>query len=251
VSFYVYLHRKATTGEVFYVGKGNKARARSTNGRNQRWRRTVAKHGLVVEIVEAGMQEWWAFELEAELIALYGRQNLANMTDGGDGPAGYRHREDSRARMSKAKTGRSLGPMREEHRRKISEAQAGKPRQKHGEEARQKISAALRLRERTEETRRRLSQALTGKRLDDAGRAVLVKAQGGGPVQCLETGEVFFGASPAARWLQSLGHARASAGAVSNACSGRAAHAYGYRFVRVTAASPPPSPPDTPDRGRR
>jgi len=238
VTFYVYVHRKASTGAVFYVGKGTNARAWSKQGRNPQWHRTVKKHGLVVEVVQRNMQEWWAFELEADLIAFHGRENLSNMTDGGEGPAGFLHRAESKDRMSSAKMGKKLGPMTEGHRRKISEAQAGKPRQKHSQETCEKISAALRARERTDETRRRISAALTGKRLDDAGRAVLVKAQGGCPVMCADTGQVFFGSSPAARWLQGLGHAKASAGAVSNAASGRASHAYGYRFLRLDTATP-------------
>lgn len=232
MDFYVYLHRKLGSGDVFYVGKGFGDRAWRATGRNQFWLRTVAKYGYTVEIVQRDMQEWWAFEMERDLIAVHGRHRLANLTDGGDGTSGMRHSNSARSRMSLAKTGRPLGPMSEDHKRKISEAQAGKPRQGHNEHARAKISAALRLRNRTDETGRRISASLTGRRLDDAGRYVLVKAHGGSPVRCVETGQVFVGASPAARWLQTLGHPKASAGAVSNCCSGRSSHAYGYRFVR-------------------
>jgi len=87
--FYVYLHRKATNGKVFYVGKGHGKRAwDSTNGRNRHWRSVVAKHGFTVEIYKTGLLEWYAFELEIETILRYGRDNLANVTDGGEGPSG-------------------------------------------------------------------------------------------------------------------------------------------------------------------
>ena len=91
--FYVYLHRKATTGDVFYVGKGQDRRALSHRGRNRHWKNIVAKHGLVVEIVADRLREWYAHELECELIALHGRRDLGygplvNMEDGGQGASG-------------------------------------------------------------------------------------------------------------------------------------------------------------------
>ena len=87
-SYYVYLHRKATTGEVFYVGKGKGDRYKSKAGRNSLWKRIATKHGFVTEIVEDNLQEWYAFELENNLVNYYGRIDLgqgtlANMTDGG------------------------------------------------------------------------------------------------------------------------------------------------------------------------
>lgn len=242
--YYVYLHRRATDGRVFYVGKGFGRRCKSKAGRSDYWHRIVAKHGLTIELVEVGLQEWFAFELEAELIALYGRSSLCNLTDGGDGPSGYSHKDESKAKMAIAKTGVKLGPMSEDHRKKISLSQAGKPRQKHGPEARSKISEALRNRRRSEETNSKISAALTGKRISESVRSNLVKAHGGAPILCIETGMVFLGASPAARWLQSIGNAKASAGAVSNAALGRASHAYGYRFQRIDqlAKLTPPEP---------
>ena len=96
MDFYVYLHRKKTTGEVFYVGKGSGDRAWSASGRNDLWVRTVNKHGYTVEIFLSNLQEWYAFELEKELIALHGRLSdgkgkLVNMTDGGEGLSGEDH----------------------------------------------------------------------------------------------------------------------------------------------------------------
>lgn len=89
--FYVYVHRKATTGEIFYVGKGCGDRAWSKQ-RNRLWSRTAKKHGCSVEIVQDGLQEWAAFEFECELIALHGRRDLklgplTNLSDGGEGGA--------------------------------------------------------------------------------------------------------------------------------------------------------------------
>lgn len=55
--FYVYLHRRATDGRVFYVGKGVSTRAWRKDKRNQHWKNIVKKHGYIVEIVQDGMQE--------------------------------------------------------------------------------------------------------------------------------------------------------------------------------------------------
>ena len=92
MDYYVYLHKKKTTGEVFYVGKGSGKRAWSAFGRNSFWKRVAEKHGWVVEIVQDNLQDWYAFELEKDLISYYGRRdlgdgNLTNMSDGGDGPS--------------------------------------------------------------------------------------------------------------------------------------------------------------------
>jgi hypothetical protein len=58
------------------------------------WGNVVKRHGKTVEIVQDGLQEWAAFELERDLIALYGRRDLGlgylcNNTDGGEGASGH------------------------------------------------------------------------------------------------------------------------------------------------------------------
>lgn len=80
--FYVYLHR-TESGRVFYVGKGQGGRAWSKKNRNPSWRRTASRQGLVVELLYKDLPEKRALELEIETIAYYGRENLVNLTDGG------------------------------------------------------------------------------------------------------------------------------------------------------------------------
>lgn len=106
-SFYVYIHKKATTGDIFYVGKGSGKRYCDTKSRGKFWRDIVKKHGFVVEFVEVGLQEWYAFELESSLISLYGRLDdktgcLANLTDGGEGSSGWMQDEKEKIRKSLA-----------------------------------------------------------------------------------------------------------------------------------------------------
>ena len=91
--YYVYAHRKATTGGIFYIGKGTGRRAWYTIDRNPFWQAVVRKHGFTVEIIEDQLQEWYAYELEQTLIAGYGRRNvgtgiLTNITEGGKGVSG-------------------------------------------------------------------------------------------------------------------------------------------------------------------
>lgn len=149
-SFYVYLHRRASDGTVFYVGKGQGNRATRTDSRNQYWRNIVAKHGFVVEYVLRDIQEWYAMEVEREQIALYGRSNLCNLTDGGEGGAGLVVSEATRAKKAAIQRGR-----------------------KHAPEVKKKISEALKLRESltggkrkplSAEHRAKLSQVAKGRR---------------------------------------------------------------------------------------
>lgn len=141
--FYVYIHRRKTNGEVFYVGKGHGNRAFDTkNGRNRHWKNIVRKHGLCVEFIQCGLRELYAFELEKTLIEMYGRIDngtgiLCNMTDGGDGASGCIRSEETRAKVSAVHKGKTISA---ETKAKIGNANRGKaPSAEH----RAKISAAI------------------------------------------------------------------------------------------------------------
>lgn len=97
--FYVYVHRRATDGTIFYVGKGKGCRATSTKNRNLHWRRTVNKHGFSVHYVADCLSETCAFSLERALIKFYGKDSLCNLTDGGEGISGFQHSDASREKM--------------------------------------------------------------------------------------------------------------------------------------------------------
>lgn len=105
--YYVYLHKKATSHEVFYVGKGLKDRAWAKSGRSSLWLRTAQKYGYIVEIVQDGLQDWAAIELEAQLIALYGRKDLGygplvNMCDAQIGSPGFMHDGQTKNKIAEA-----------------------------------------------------------------------------------------------------------------------------------------------------
>lgn len=100
---YVYIHRKSTTGEVFYVGKGYGKRAWKKSTRSEWWKRIEAKHGRTVEILKDDLTEDEAFALEKETILRYGRLTLCNLNDGGSG--GTNPSEITRRKLSEARTG--------------------------------------------------------------------------------------------------------------------------------------------------
>ena len=92
----VYIHRKATNREVFYVGIGSPKRPyqKDTSQRNVVWHRVVKKHGYSVEVIRTGLTRQEACDIEIDLIELIGRRDkkkgtLVNLTDGGEGAVGY------------------------------------------------------------------------------------------------------------------------------------------------------------------
>ena len=62
--FYVYLHTRNDTGEIFYVGKGKKSRASSKRGRNDYWNNIVTKAGgFTSKLIAIKLSELEAFLL--------------------------------------------------------------------------------------------------------------------------------------------------------------------------------------------
>lgn len=144
----------------------------------------MRKHGdsVRITVLENGMSIEDAKNEEVRFIKELKEKGhrLLNVTLGGDGVHGYKHSEESKAKMRLAKLGvpRSEEAKRavsegqrgrvhsEETIKKMSEAQKGKPRKPNSPEARAKISKALTGKKRapfTEEHRRRISEAGKGK----------------------------------------------------------------------------------------
>ena len=92
--FYVYVHIRKDTEQIFYVGKGKKCRASSKRGRNPYWNNIVNKaKGFVHKLIAIKLSESEAFLLEKKLIKQYRELGfeLANITDGGDGVSGEKN----------------------------------------------------------------------------------------------------------------------------------------------------------------
>lgn len=138
------------TSKVRYVGCTKKLKKRfeehlEDNRFNKgRWIECLKKQGLVpgVVILEKIDDEKWQ-ETERKWIKHFGRENLVNSTDGGEGV---------------------VNPSKET-RRKRSESRKGKY---HSKETRQKISELMS--SPSKETRRRMSEAKSGKKNPMFGR---------------------------------------------------------------------------------
>lgn len=89
--FYVYIHRRATDGSVFYVGKGSLRRAWDRSPRSDWWLSVAKKNGVIVEIVQSGMSEACSLTMERIYINKHRHvgDKIVNATDGGEGASGY------------------------------------------------------------------------------------------------------------------------------------------------------------------
>lgn len=123
--FYVYLHRRKTDNKVFYVGKGKGNRASSKHGRSDWWKRTVEKHGLIVEIAFENLSEEGSFQCEKDTILefRYFGHPLVNMTDGGEGMSGHKPSAETLAKRAEKLRGKKRTP---EQCKRISESITGR-----------------------------------------------------------------------------------------------------------------------------
>lgn len=202
--FYVYAHVRNDTGHIFYIGKGYGRRAFVTQRRSSHWTNIVKKAGHRVEFLGLNLTEKEALDLEMKKIAEIGRENLCNMTIGGDGLSGYKMTDTQRQIVIKNLTGRVFS---EETRRKISEAHIGRKRDRSVVEAhakkirgrkqsaehiesrrkgmighivspetRAKIAASNTGQKRSNQTRERLSISHIGKKRSEESKAKQIQA---------------------------------------------------------------------------
>ena len=123
--FCVYVYRREVDGKPFYVGKGTLKRARNKSARSERFRRTYAKHGGQLEILIQDVNEICAFSMETALIKLYGRENLVNMTDGGEGTSGRAASESQKMKCSASNRGKAPAPSTQEAAKKKNSKPVG------------------------------------------------------------------------------------------------------------------------------
>jgi len=178
--------------EPFYVGKGHGNRI--FNHLTEDYNKSVNKFKLNVinKIITGGFDlkdfiikvhenitNEEACIKEIELIALIGRRNkksgtLTNLTDGGEGRAGYVVSDDAKLRISKARSNskasdttrkkisdaRKKQVITDEHKRKISEGNKGKI---ISDEHKSKISKSLTGIIRSDETKQKISDSQKGR----------------------------------------------------------------------------------------
>jgi hypothetical protein len=175
----------------------------------------ATKHGFRVWIVESGLSESDACEIERQVIESYAANGvrLTNMTPGGEG---------TKYLSDDAKERKRIG---------ISKAKAGKP---ISDALRAAISRAHKGRVFSEDHLRKLSEA--GKRgrsalqLESARRSGMLCAK---QVKCVETGEIHLSINSAARWVAENGAPKASKTPIRLACKNPARAAYGFHWTFV------------------
>lgn len=125
-NFYTYVHIDPRNNLVRYVGKGMGKRAYKLSerrGHHRNWIQSLKFQGLkpIVKLIENGLTEQQAFDLEKLTIAAYRRFEvpLTNLTAGGEGVSGghWKLSDKTKHKMSKAKP--------ENTRKKMGVAQAG------------------------------------------------------------------------------------------------------------------------------
>ena len=135
MQYYIYQHRAADTGNIFYVGKGKDKRHADKNKRSRYWKFYVEKHGFTSEIIANGLDEELAFLSEIECIDLYKRRGikLVNLSNGGEGCSGYSHphSEEQKAKWSAMRKGvespRKGVKLSNEIKEKMRQSKLGKP----------------------------------------------------------------------------------------------------------------------------
>lgn len=257
--YYVYLHRRATTGACFYVGKGHGRRAWAKDGRGSYWSRIVKKHGYIVEIVQDGLQEFAAFELECDLIALHGRQDcglgpLVNATDGGEGKSGAIASSETITKLSAVATDRWKNP---EIRKKMAESIKGSlstpevrairsERAKsawNNPERKNRMKEAYKDKWKNPEYRNKMLAIMSArlacpdviaKFTESARKHNQARKK---PVICVETGMVFQSGADAEKFLRENGKPDARGSDIYACCRGAQKSSNGYRWVFASAGS--------------
>lgn len=237
-SYYVYIHIRLDTKKVFYVGKGKGRRAFGSNQRNKHWTAIVAKAGFDVHFVATGLTEEDAFKLEKETISYYGRANLVNYTDGGDGSSGAKKSPEFKELMRQKMLGRKFSPETIAKMKKIAK--------NRGQEFQEKRSAKLRGRKHSDEHRAKIAQAGIGRKLSQEAKDKIsayhkgksknrdavakMAASKSKAVYCHNNGKTYQSMSEAARQLDlKQSH-------ISRVCQGTATHTKGFVFSRIANA---------------
>lgn len=226
--YYTYIHRRATDLTPFYVGKGKGNRAWEKNKsdcRSDHWLNCARKNGVVVEICQDGLDEDSAYLLEAWVMAILKRDGhvLVNQSEGGRGPYGQRHSDETRAKISEAMhypVWNDLGEMFH------NACEAARVMRERGwpKAASSGIFAAAK-----EGSR---SDTCYGHAWSRTGVPAMVVKVGPDVIICVEEVMIFNSGTEAAKWLTSvLGRSIGPSWIVDAARKGKAA--YGYTWMEI------------------
>jgi hypothetical protein len=190
---YAYLREDKTP---YYIGKGKGKRLYKKSKREV----NSPKDKSRIIFLKQNLTEEEAFKHEIYMIAFFGRKDLGtgilrNKTDGGDGPSGAIRSEETKQKMSEARTGENNHFYGKSHtletRNKLSERFSGENHpmygKNHSQESRQKISKVHKgkipwnkgkkgVQIPSEETKKKRSKAMKGRKWwnDSLGNCKLV-----------------------------------------------------------------------------
>lgn len=124
--FYVYAYLRQDN-TPYYIGKGRNIRAWNQHDKGIH----PPKDHTKIVILESNLTDIGSLALERRYIQWYGRKDigtgiLRNLTDGGDGSAGYVATTETRLKLSKALSGKKHKPRTKEHCEALSKALLGK-----------------------------------------------------------------------------------------------------------------------------
>ena len=204
------------------------------------------------------MQEWWAFELERELILRYKDHELCNRTDGGEGTSGCVVSEETKAKQQQIRWSK-------EWRMNLSlkaKARFANPEYKQAHKDRHKIVMARpevkeKIRQATIKyfssvKTRELARQLTIKQFSDPHareiarqralarfdnpdkRAAHAQAKA---LRCIDNGMVFGTTTLAAEWITSWRGTKADNSQIAKACRGVISKAYNLRWEYIKVAT--------------
>lgn len=166
----VYIHKRKDNNQIFYVGIGkSERRVNSKDSRNSHWKGIVSKYGYTSEITHNNICWEEALSIEKYLISFYGRYdlglgNLVNKTDGGEGLENLskesleiiRSKNIGRKHTDQTKLKLKSYIRTEEHRKKMSDAKIGR---KLSDEAKEKVRIFQSNKIVSDKTKKKLSEA--------------------------------------------------------------------------------------------
>lgn len=197
--YYVYGLIDPRTSLPFYVGKGEGNRWRvhlqetintTENRKKFAFIQGLRNKGLEPKMIKycERLEEERAYNLEEELIKLYGRRDidvggvLTNICESSRPPShrGIKHSKEHCENISKALLGHKAGMTGHNHteatKRKMSRANIGRIHSPMSEETKRKITLANRGRKHSTESKLRISESRKGIQFSDAHKRALSKA---------------------------------------------------------------------------
>ena len=220
--FYVYLHIRLDKMETFYIGKGKGNRSNKVS-RNEHHDNICKRYGYKVVKIKENLTESQAFRLEKYMIEYYVSTlgygidiegygdydhelpHLTNMTWGGEGVSGIKLSDETKLKMSESHKG-------------IIPWNKGK---NFSKETRKKMSESHKGIQSSEESKRKISEAMKGKnkgiKFSEERKQKISEAHKGGKLSkkviCMTTGKIFNSCKEAAVYYNTSN--------VSKCCKGK------------------------------